>query len=109
MRDPDRSDPLAEAGKYFRIAAETILVAILAYGLYAFGGAEARVKAVCAEISPGMSFVALQELAARNGLSAPRTQSGVTFLAETKSFGRWACMVTTEDGVVKKSEYNFAD
>jgi hypothetical protein len=95
--------------QYRRLVGAAAAAAVLAYGLYAFGGAESRMKALCPEIAPGTSFVALQEFAARHGLTPPRVQSGGTFLAETRSFGRWACLVTLEDGVVKKSEYDFAD
>jgi hypothetical protein len=95
--------------KYRRLAGAATTAAALVYGLYAFGGAESRMKALCPEIAPGMSFAALQEFATRNGLTPPRVQSGGTFLAETRSFGRWACLVTLEDGVVKTSEYNFSD
>lgn len=95
--------------KYRRLAGAAATVAALGYGLYAFGGAESRMKALCPEITPGTSFAALEEFATRNGLTPPRAQSGGTFLAETRSFGRWACLVTLEDGVVKTSEYNFSD
>lgn len=100
---------LTVPAKYRPLGGGVISVAILAYGLYVFEGTESRVKALCPKITPGMSFAALQEFAARNGLSAPRAQSGDIFLVETKPFGRWSCLVTLEDGVVKKSEYYVAD
>lgn len=86
-----------------------LLVALLGYAFYIFGGAESRMRKICAEITPGMSFGELEVLATDRGLLPPHRESGLNILAETKSFGRWACMVTLENGVVSKSEYNFAD
>lgn len=86
-----------------------LIASIIGYGLYAFGGAEARMRKLCVEITPGMPFSELKELSLKRGVNAPYTESGTNFLVERKSFGRWGCKVVQESGVVKSSEYTFAD
>ncbi len=86
-----------------------LIVSIFAYYLYAFVGAEARMKKMCIEITPGMQFSELKALSLKWGVTAPQNDSGINYLVETKSFGRWGCKVVLEGGVVKSSEYNFAD
>jgi hypothetical protein len=66
-------------------------------------------RAACAEIKPGVSVAELRKFAAERGLRPPRRDSGVNFLVETRTFGRYGCKVTIENGVVRASEYNFAD
>jgi hypothetical protein len=86
-----------------------MIVSIIAYLLYAFGGAEARMKKLCLEITPGMTFSELKALSQNRGVTAPQRLSGVNYLVETKSFGRWGCKVDLESGVVTHSEYLFSD
>lgn len=74
-----------------------------------FVGAESRMRQACGEIAPGMSVATLRTFAKKHGMNAPRQESGVTFLAESMTFGRWSCRVVLEKGVVRNSEYNFAD
>lgn len=81
----------------------------MAYWVYGSVTAEARMKATCAAINPGMSFDELKEFALSRGLLAPKRDRGVMYLAEGRSFGRHACKVLLEQGVVKASEYNYAD
>lgn len=85
------------------------MVSSVAYCSYSFGGAEKRIRKTCSEIIPGMTVASLRSFADDHGLNPPHTNSGIVFLAETKSFGRWACKVELEKGMVKGSEYNFAD
>ncbi len=66
-------------------------------------------EATCAAIKPGMSFGELKDFAARHGLLAPRRETGITYLAEGRSFGRHTCKVLLEQGIVKRSEHNYAD
>ena len=81
----------------------------LAYEAYLFASAEDRVRRACGEISVGMPISALRNFADGRGLSAPRADSGVVFLVETKTFGRWGCRVVLEKGLVQTATYNFAD
>ncbi len=71
-----------------RQAANTVIgiliLGSLAYCGYGYATAEQRVRALCAEISPGMSI-------------------------ESRTFGRYGCRVDTENGVVKRSAFSFAD
>ena len=95
-----------------RVAYLSIALAVvggLGYWIYGARTAEARMKATCAAIKPGMSFDELKRFAARHGLLAPRSETGTAYLAEGRSFGRHACKVTVEQGIVKHSEYNYAD
>lgn len=86
-----------------------VLAGGLTYCTYGYVTAESRLNALCAEISPGMSFRELEAFSARHGLRSPRNPSGVNYLVETRTFGRYGCRVLLEGGVVKKSEYTFAD
>jgi len=71
--------------------------------------AEQRVRALCAEISPGMSIDSLRSFAASHGMKYPSQRSGVNYLVESRTFGRYGCRVDTENGVVKRSAFSFAD
>ena len=81
----------------------------LSYWIYGYATAEERLKATCAAIKPGMSFAELKEFAPRHGLLSPKRDSGLMYLAEGRSFGRHACKVILEQGIVKHSEHNYAD
>ena len=81
----------------------------LGYWIYGLATAQERMESTCAAIKPGMSFDALKEFANRHGLLTPARQNGIMYLAETRSFGRHACKVTLENGVVSRSEHNYAD
>lgn len=56
-----------------------------------------------------MSFAELQAFALQHGLRSPRRESGVNYLVETRTFGRYGCEVLLERGVVKESQYIFTD
>jgi hypothetical protein len=86
-----------------------VVVAQIAYFMFSLATGEARMRKHCGEIRAGMSFQEVQRYAEAHGLLSPRRESGVNFLAESRSFGRFACKVTLEAGVVRSSEYNFAD
>ncbi len=86
-----------------------LLASVIGYGLYAFGGAEKRMQQLCTEITPGLQFSALKELSLKRDVNAPYAESGTNYLVERKSFGRWGCKVVLENGVVKSSEFTFAD
>lgn len=79
------------------------------YCTYAFGTASSRVKELCARIEPGMTLSQLDAFARTNGLGPTPRNSPIVYLVETRTFGRWGCKVTLETGVVRSSEYHFAD
>ena len=56
-----------------------------------------------------MSLAQLREFASVNGLGPKPRESGVSYIVEPKTFGRFGCKVLVEGGVVKAAEYNFAD
>jgi hypothetical protein len=95
-----------------RVVAATIVsaaVAGVAYVIHGFATAEERMKATCAQIKPGMALSALTAFAEGRGLMKPRTDTGVVYLAERRSYGRHACKVTLGRGFVVESEHNYAN
>ena len=82
----------------------------IAYFVYVFATAEARIKEVCRQIKPGMSISHLRAFGVEHGLTPqPRNESGVNYMVEGKTYGRFGCEVAIEAGVVKHAEYSFAD
>jgi hypothetical protein len=81
----------------------------ISYCSYNFATAEQRMRQTCDQIVPNMSIQALDDFAQTRGLTKPHTTSGVTFLAEQKTFGRSACQVVLHKGVVQSVQYHFAD
>jgi hypothetical protein len=79
------------------------------YFYYAVSTGEKRMTAVCAQIQPGMNLAQLKGLAEEHGLTAPHRDSGVTYLGESRTYGRFACKVVLDAGIVKSSEYQHAD
>jgi hypothetical protein len=97
----------------FRRTLKLIGVLVLAgasYVFYGFVSAEGRLKEVCSQIKPGMSVADLRNFGKKHGLGpgAPG-ESGVHFMVETRTFGRYGCTVILEAGIVKDAKYNFAD
>ena len=96
-----------------RQATKTVLAVLilgsLAYCGYGYATAERRVRALCAEINPGMSIESLRSFAASHGLKYPSQDSGANYLVESRTFGRYGCRVDTERGLVKRSVFSFAD
>jgi hypothetical protein len=86
-----------------------IVLSGAAYSAYIFLSAESRVRSACAQIKPGTSVASLRTFAEQRGMRKPTRENGVDFVVETKSFGRFGCMVTMESGVVRKVKYGFAD
>lgn len=87
-------------------------VAYVAYFVYSMATGEERMTAVCQTINPGMTVEQLVLLAEEHGLGPRRnldTKTSNTYLAETRTFGRHACKVGLDAGIVKHSSYNFAD
>lgn len=92
----------------FGLAVLVVLFAGMGFCTYNFATAERRVRALCAQIQPGMSLANLQTFSSKHGLSRP-PREGVGYIVETKTNGRWGCKIVVENSVVKKSEYTFAD
>jgi|SRR5580704_11322621 hypothetical protein len=86
-----------------------LILGSLAYCGYAYATAEQRVRALCAEITPEMSIDSLRSVAASHGMTYPSHDSGVNYLVESRTFGRYGCRVDTENGVVKRSAFSTAD
>jgi hypothetical protein len=100
---------MGKVRKAVNLIAGLFILGGISYCSYSFGTAESRMRQTCGEITPGMSASALRTFAKEHGLNPPRQESGVNFLAESKTFGRWSCRVVLEKGVVQSAEYNFAD
>lgn len=81
------------------------------YFYYSLATGEERVTAFCHQMTPGMSRDELILLAKQHGLgpSMPRPDAKLTYLAEVRSFGRHACRVEFDNGVVKAASYSSAD
>ncbi len=86
-----------------------ILVSGISYCSYNFITAETRVRALCAEIPQGMSLASLREFSLSHGLAPVPYKSGVNYIVETKTFGRFGCKVTIDADVIKVVEFHFAD
>lgn len=84
------------------------LIGGVTFCTYNFASAEKRVRGLCAQIQPGMSLQELQAFASNHGL-VPQPHEGLSYIVEARTNGRWGCKVIIEQGVVKASEYNFAD
>lgn len=87
-----------------------LLLAGASYVFYGFVSAEGRLKEVCNQIKPGTSVADLRAFSKKHGL-VPGTsgETGVHFMVETRTFGRYGCTVILEAGIVKDAKYNFAD
>ena len=82
----------------------------IAYIFFGFSSAEERIKEVCSQIKPGMAIAQLSAFGVVHGLAPqPRNESGVNYMVERKSYGRYGCKVVLEAGLVKTVEYHFAD
>lgn len=97
---------------FFRAASKLFTLLTIggaAYYIYGFATAERRIKEVCSQIKPGMSMSQLQTFGVEHGLMRAHNKSGINYLMESRTYGRYGCKVVLEAGVVKDAEYNFAD
>jgi hypothetical protein len=88
-----------------------MLLLYVAYFAYSLATGKERMTGVCAQIGSGMTIDQLLKLAEDNGLG-PRhlnAETKLAYLAEYRSFGRHACRVELNGGIVKNATYNFAD
>lgn len=81
----------------------------MTYCTYLYATAEQRMRQTCSEIHPQMSVEDLRRFARLHGLTEPHTHAGTAFLAEKKTFGRSACQVELQKGVVQRVLYSFAN
>jgi len=84
-------------------------ILLFVYSLFNFLTAEERVTALCAQIKPGMPLAELATFADKNGLGPLRLREGTNYLVESKTYGRFGCVVVVKSGVVQQSKYNHAD
>ncbi|MFZ4539228.1 hypothetical protein [Propionivibrio sp.] len=86
-------------------------VLYVAYFAYSMATGEERMTDVCNQIKPGMTTDQLLKLAEENGLGPRKLNVGtkLAYLAEVRSFGRHACRVELDAGIVKSATYNYAD
>jgi hypothetical protein len=84
-------------------------LAVIGWLVFIYATAEARVSEVCSRIDEGMPVQEANKLIADNGLRPPLKSSGISQIAEGKTFGRYGCKVVALDGIVKSSDYAFAD
>lgn len=100
---------MGKARRVIGMAFALLLAGSVSYCSYGFLSAESRVKGLCAEIRPGMPLSELKAFSARHGLRAPTKPSGINYLVESRSFGRYGCEVLLESGSVRTSRYLFTD
>ena len=91
------------------IATGLLLATGLSYCTWNFATAEGRVRALCSSIQPGMPVQQLRDFARAHGLGPAPGATGVNYIVESKSFGRYGCKVLLENGAVKSAEYHFLD
>jgi len=87
------------------------LLLYITYYTYSLATGKDRMTEVCNQIKPGMTIGQLIKLAEEHGLGprnlAPGTK--LAYLAEARSFGRHACKVELDAGIVNSATYNYAD
>lgn len=97
--------------KWAVLLAGTLLLTYIGYFYYSLATGEERVTAICHQMLPGMTRDELIRLAKQQGLgpSMPSPDAKLAYLAELRSFGRHACRVELDSGLVKGASYSFAD
>lgn len=86
------------------------VISYSAYFAYSLGTADARVKDICAAITPGMSLVELQAYSSEHGLyPRPNATDGQLRVAEARTYGRFGCKVELRDGRVMSAIDEFLD
>jgi hypothetical protein len=88
-----------------------LLATSITYCTYGFATAEGIIKKLCSQINSGMPISELRAFSDENGLMLPRSvrNTGIAFINETRTFGRFDCMIILETGRVKNVKYNFLD
>ena len=83
-----------------------LFLAAVSYFAMGFVSAGSRVHALCGSIAPGMQARDVALFAKSHGLGPPPASTGISFLVEKRTFGRYGCRVTMENGVVLTSDYD---
>ena len=98
-------------GKRISLLAGVALLLYMAYIAYSITTGKDRMAEVCSQIKPGMTTDQLMRLAKEHGLGPRNLDSGrkLAYLAEIRSFGRHACKVELDAGIVKSATYDYAD
>ncbi|MCX7066434.1 MAG: hypothetical protein NTW85_01870 [Methylococcales bacterium] len=86
-----------------------LLIMSGSYYSYNFATAETRVRELCGQIKSGMTISELRTFGIEHELLRPRNESGINYMVESKTYGRYGCKVLLEAGIVKNAEYTFAD
>ncbi|MBL8478525.1 MAG: hypothetical protein JNK59_04390 [Sterolibacteriaceae bacterium] len=98
--------PLAKGlGVLFGLPA---ILAVVFFSYFTVTGAD-RMKAVCSQVSAGMTRAQLNAFITDKRLDGFLTDGGVSILGDVKSYGRHSCKVTLVAGVVTVAEYLLAD
>ena len=102
-----------ESMNLFHRILKVICVLVLSstsYVFFSFISADGRLKKVCSQIKPGMPVAELRAFGKKHGVGPqPSGESGVHYMVESRTFGRYGCKVTLEAGIVKSADYNLAD
>lgn len=108
MAEPTRRTPTR---RWILLLAGIALLACVGYFYYSLATGEDRMTEVCNQIRPGMTVSQLTRLAEEHGLGARNLNPGtkLAYLPEHRSFGRHACRVELDAGIVKSAAYNYAD
>jgi hypothetical protein len=85
-----------------------IVLAIIFFSYFNLTG-EGRMRAICKQVTPGMTAAQLNQFVLDNRLNDSGAAKGVGLLGDPRSYGRHSCKVTMEAGVVKAAEYTLAD
>jgi hypothetical protein len=84
--------------------------AVMGIGFFYYFSAtgEDRMRAVCGEVKPGMTTAQLVSFARERNFRPPANE-GVTFFADSRSYGRHSCRIDLQAGVVQSATYSYAD
>jgi hypothetical protein len=87
------------------------LLLYFAYSIYSQLTGKERMTEVCNQIKSGMTAEQLAGFAKEHGLGpgTPNAGTKLIYLAERRSFGRHACRVELDAGLVTGVTYNYAD
>lgn len=85
-----------------------IVLAIIFFSYFNLTG-EDRMRAVCGEVKPGMTRAQVNQFVLDKRLDGSAADRGVSFLGDSRSYGRHSCKVTMEADTVKAAQYSFAD
>ena len=86
-----------------------LMLADLAYVTFVMHGAPDRMNQTCSQITVGMTPDELTQFSVANDLYYPPQQTGRSYLADRRSFGRLGCLVEWDSAKVKSASVNFAD